>query len=349
MNTSENSVVKDPAADFAQANILANMRDALIAPPERFAVDNGNPVPGQIVLANEARFTSSYFSEPLTNYLVGWRDANNIEATLDFLFPPVQVPRRFEYKKADNAEAFYSETDDARAIGADFKRVEYKGSTQLEKTVNRGLTIRVDLDQVASQTNWRETYTARLLTRILRNELRRAVNSASSNATNTAKTWDTTAGKDPDQDILTDLIAAVDDSGVRPNRILYGDVAWNKRLISHRAQTSAGGYGSASLKLEELAGFLGVDKLMVSRERYQSAAAAKSKVTPDIVLLFFAEDGLSPDDPSNTKRFWTPVEGGGKYRVYEQPVSAKLVDLTIEHYSNPLVTSTVGLRKLTIS
>ena len=32
-------------------------------------------------------------------------------------------------------------------------------------------------------------------------------------ATNTAKTWDTTAGKDPDQDVLTDLIAAVEKAG----------------------------------------------------------------------------------------------------------------------------------------
>ena len=55
------------------------------------------------------------------------------------------------------------------------------------------------------------------------------------------------------------------------------------------------------------------------------------------------------DDPSNTKRFWTPVEGGGKYRVYEQPISSKLTDLTVEHYSNVVVTSSAGLRTLTIS
>ena len=39
----------------------------------------------------------------------------------------------------------------------------------------------------------------------------------------------------------------------------------------------------------------------------------------------------------------------GKYRVYEQPISSKLIDLTIEHYSNCSITSTVGLRKLTIT
>src|SRR5688572_15084792 len=96
--------------------------------------DNGQIQPGQVCLANESRFNSAFFSEPLTAYATGWRDPNNIEALLDFVAPPVQVGRRFEYKKADNSEAFLSDTDDFRAIGADFKRVEFKGSSQSDKT-----------------------------------------------------------------------------------------------------------------------------------------------------------------------------------------------------------------------
>lgn len=331
--------------------MITETQMSLIAfrPEERLAQDNGRLTPGQVALANESRFNAAFYSEPLTAYAVGWRDPNQLEETLDFIFPPVQAGRRFEFKKADNAEAFYSETDDQRALGADFKRVEYKGTTQLDKTYNKGLTMRVDLDQVDGMPNWREVFTARLLQRLLRSELRRAITAFSGAATNTAKTWDTSAGKDPDQDVLTDLIAAVDDSGVRPNRLLYGDVAWNKRLIAHRAQSSSGGYASAGLTPRELSGFLGVDGVRVSRERYQSTAIAKAKVTPDIVLEFFAEDGLGPDDPSHGKRFWSAVESGGKYRIYEQAVSAKMIDLTVEHYSNCVVTSTVGLRKLTIS
>ena len=331
--------------------MITETQMSLIAfrPEERLAQDNGRLTPGQVALANESRFNAAFYSEPLTAYAVGWRDPNQLEETLDFLFPPVQAGRRFEFKKADNAEAFYSETDDQRALGADFKRVEYKGTTQLDKTYNKGLTMRVDMDQVDGMPNWREVFTARLLQRLLRSELRRAITAFSGAATNTAKTWDTSAGKDPDQDVLTDLIAAVDDSGVRPNRLLYGDVAWNKRLIAHRAQSSSGGYASAGLTPRELSGFLGVDGVRVSRERYQSTAIAKAKVTPDIVLEFFAEDGLGPDDASHGKRFWSAVESGGKYRIYEQAVSAKMIDLTVEHYSNCVVTSTVGMRKLTIT
>ena len=185
--------------------------------------------------------------------------------------------------------------------------------------------------------------------RLLRNELKRAMELVLASATNTAKTWDTTAGKDPDQDILTELLASSDAMGLRSNRVIFGDVAWTKRLLAHRAQQSAGGFASAGLTPEQLAGFLGVEAVRISRDRYQSSAASKSKIVPDVVLMFYGQEAVTPDDPTHAKRFWSAVEGGGKYRVYEQQVNSKIVDLTVEHYSNVVLTSTIGLRKLTIS
>jgi hypothetical protein len=332
------------------SNVLIENTNPRIAPAlvglER---DNGQIQPGQVCLANESRFNAAFFSEPLTAYATGWRDPNNLESLLDFVASPVQVGRRFEYKKADNAEAFLSDQDDVRSIGADFKRVEFKGSTQTEKTLNKGLTVRVDLDVAGEMPNWRELYTARLLQRLLRNEFRRGMELILAAANNTAKTWDTTAGKDPDQDILSELMSSVDAMGVRANRVLFGDVAWHKRMLAHRAQASAGGYASAGLTPQELAGFLGVEGVRISRDRYQSTASAKTKIVPDIVLVFYGQEGATTEDATHAKRFWSAVEGGGKYRVYEQQVSSKIVDLTVEHYSNVLITSTVGLRKLTIT
>jgi hypothetical protein len=68
---------------------------------------------------------------------------------------------------------------------------------------------------------------------------------------------------------------------------------------------------------EELAGFLGVDGIRISRERFQSSASAKSRVTPDLVLLFNGLDDVTVDDPTHAKRFWSATESGGKFRVYE--------------------------------
>ena len=333
--------------ETANTTTIENQGSPLVTQP--LPSDHGSLVPGQLYLANESRFNSAFFSTPLTGYATGWRDPGKLDELLDFIAPPVQVARRFEFKAADHAEFFLSETDDSRAIGADFKRVEYKGSTQLGKTFNKGLTIRLDLDLVGQMSNWREVYTGRLLQRLLRNELRRIVDAISGAAAGTAKTWDSTAGKDPDQDILTELLSGSDESGLRCNRILFGDVAWNKRVLAHRAQATAGGYASAALTPDELAGILGVDGVRVSRDRWQSSASAKSRIVGDIVLTFFAMDNPGLEDASHAKRFWSPTEGGGIYRVYEQQVNSKLVDLTVEHYSTVMLLTTLGLRKLTIS
>lgn len=304
---------------------------------------------GDIEFANAARLTEAYFSEPLTAYAAGWKDPNNIEAALEFFAPRVPVNRRFEYAEAVNAEEFYSETDDIRAIGSDFKRVEYKSVKTSAKTANKGLTLIVDLDEEADTPGWEQAATAKLMRRLLRNELRRAITLISNAATNTAKTWDTTAGKDPDQDVQTDLVTAADASGIRPNRVGYGDTAWDKRRISHRAQNTAGGYASAGLTPEQVASALMLDQVYVSKERYSTSATARTQVVSNLVLMFFAEAGMSTEDASNVKRFVSGVDGGGSFRVFSQQLSAKLYAITVEHYSLIKITSTLGLRKFTVS
>jgi hypothetical protein len=123
-----------------------------------------------------------------------------------------------------------------------------------------------------------------------------------------------------------------------------------KRLLSLRAQNLKGQGNSSTLTPAELAAWLGVDELRVSKARYAASATAKTQVVANLILMFFAEAGQSPDEASNIKRFVSSVEGGGKLRVYEQQISAKLVDITVEHYSNIVITSSGdSIRKLTIS
>lgn len=315
------------------------------SPLEHF--EHGSAGVGTVGLENENRFSSRNFSIPLTQYALGWRDPNGIEDFLDFIAPPVQTGRRVEFKKATNGEQFYSEADDVRAIGAAFKTVDYTGTTAYAKTLNKGLRMRLDVDELDQQPDWEKAAVRQLKQRLLRNELRRVVAGLIAASANTAKTWDTTAGKDPDQDVLGELLTAVDASGVRPNRLVYGDIAWNKRAICHRAQNTAGGYASAGLTPETLAYFLGVEALKISRHRYQSSAAAKTKIVPDVVLGFYAENEPGIDDPSNSKRFWSQCRGGDMFGVYIEEIG-KFVDVTVEHYSVAVIPSVLGLRMLTI-
>ena len=335
MKTNSNKV---PKLAFLNTMALAGMAQK----------DDGRHIHDRVVEANAALFTESYFSEPLTSYATGFRDTNNIEESLQFYAPKVIVPRRFEFAQATNAEEFYSDgDDDERAIGGDFGKVEYTETKVNAKTINRGLKITVDLDEVADKEGWREQAVAKLMRRLKRNSLRRALALLSTAAVNTAKTWDTTAGKDPDQDIMNELILAATASGVRPNRIGFGDTAFSKRVLAHRAQNSAGGFASASLSPDQIAASLAVDGVHISRERY-STGGAKAEILGNLVLMFMALDAADKEDASNIKRFVSPTIGGGDVRVYEREVNEKLYDIVVEHYELTSITSTLGIRKFTV-
>ena len=308
-----------------------------------------NNASGAIYMANESRFVEANFSEPLTSYAVGWKDNTDIVETLNFLCPDVPVGRRFEFAKGTNSESFLSETDDIRAIGAAFKRVEFTSSKVNEKCYNKGLTVRVDLDNVNDQPMWKEQYTSRLIQRLYRNELRRAIALAVAAGTNTPKTWNGSAGQDPDAEMAAVLVAGTDDSGVELNRILIGANAWQKRFQTLRSANNPGGYTSSTLTPEQLAALLQVDKVLVSKQRYATSTTAKSQIVGNYVFAFSANDGMTPDDPSNLKRFVANTNDGQRFRVFEQQISSHLYDITVEHYSNIVVTSTLGIEKMTIS
>lgn len=334
-------------APAAPRESLANVLSAF-DPSERLANDDFNPPAGQLVLANEGRFESNFYSEPLTQFTVGWLEKQNVKATLDSIAPEVPVGRRFEFKKMANVEAFLSETDDVRAIGADFKRVEYTGTTVNEKTYNKGLTIRIDDDEQFGA-DWQERSVIRLTERLYRNELRRAIALLSAAANNTAVTWDSTAGKDPDFDVLAKIEASGDDRGLDSNMVLFGSTSWRKRALSHRAQNTAGGFASAMMSADELAQRYGVDQVVISRERYQSSASAKTQIVANKVIIYMAYPGIGKDDPSDIKRFVSAVAGGGFLRVYVQRMNAKSTDITVEHYSNLVTPDTLGMQQLTVS
>ena len=94
-----------------------------------------------------------------------------------------------------------------------------------------------------------------------------------------------------------------------------------------------------------------VDGMMVSKALYQSAewvSPTKSYILPQNCVAFYAQDNPTRDDPTNLKRFVTPV-ADGDFRVYRQPVGAKFVDISVEYYDVIVQTATVGIGQLTVS
>ncbi|MDR2576956.1 MAG: hypothetical protein LBC42_02820 [Puniceicoccales bacterium] len=309
--------------------------------------DSGNNEKGLICAANESRFMTANYSEPLTTFTVGWKDGENVEELLNFVAPVVHVGKRFEFKKANNGEMFLSEEDDVRAVGAAFKRIEFSGSTVMEKTLNKGLTVRIDHDDVAGD-DWQERYVQLLLRRLYRNELRRAIGALDGAAAETAEnvSWSEADGPNPDADIRRVLAAAADSVGVRPNRVLYGEGAWDIRSNVYDTQATAAAQRAATLSLEDLARKFFVDKICVFGARYRSGLTHQTIVGNE-VYIFNTRNDIVKDEPADIKRFVTPIDGHN-FRVYVEEHS-KYTDITVEHYSHIVVTSPAGIRKLIVA
>lgn len=303
---------------------------------------------GEYALANEERFTAAYYSEPLTQYATGWTDGENLQELIDFIAPRVPVGRRFEFKQAINAEAFLSEQDDDRAIGANFKRIEYKGQSQNAKTNNRGLVYRLDLDEEGAGVLTEELIVARILQRLRRNQYRRALTALlAACTTNTAKVWSTGTAI-PTEDATAAMTRALTDSGLIPNRMLVDWQAWVFRRQGLAAQFTAASLASYQQTLADWASMLPIDQAKVSKAVYQTSATQKTLIANSKVVFFIGQDAPSRDDPTNVKRFVTPV-GDGDFRVYRQPVGAKFVDISVEYYDTVVGTATVGAQSLTIT
>ena len=309
---------------------------------------------GQIRLANEAAVNNQFLSDALTQYSVGWTSPGGVlEAILETLTgAPVIVPKRFSFKKADNKKAFAAvEADeDVRAIGADFKRVTVQGETVDAHTVSKGLTIRVDRDELNDDPEAEQKAVAYLRTVLLRGEIVRAFTGLSAAATGgnaTTGTWTAAAKADADAEILAHLQTLADDAGLLPNRVFFGATAWAKRFTTMRASDAVAVSNGAGLTPQQLAGLYGVDSVDVCNERYQSGSGKATLLSNSLVLLYNAQSSGVKDDPSNIKRFVTKV-AGQDFAVFREEKAAFL-DITVAHQSLIAIPTALGVGKITVS
>ena len=330
------------AANASLGRVNANLSAELS--PDRHGLRYGD-----IVSANTSAFNSAHLSEPLTSYAFGVSDKSDLDQLLRAVAPEVPAARRFEYNTFPTLEAFLGGdgVNDIRPPNKDFSIVDTPTIGIVDSHLdNRGLSVLIDLDR-ETRPNWREYHTERLMNRCKRSRALRAIALLTAGATNGNVTWSTAAGKDPDQDVDDALLTSSQAAGVRPNIALYGDTAFALRRKAHRAQNTAGGFSSAGLTPAELAATLQIDSVEVCKSRY-SDGYSLSNVLGSLVLLYTAV-GQSAEDASNIKAFVGETDAGGAWAVYEQQVSAKIYKITVEHYDQVVLTSTLGIRSLTVA
>ena len=311
----------------------------------------GAPSKGVATLANESLFNNTFFSQPLTDFAVGYRNQEeDLQAMLDYLAPAVKAPRKFQYRVMNNKAAFDAITDgsDERALYGEFKVVTTHDGIVDDHTVSKGLTTIIDKDEREENPNVLEERTAWLKQLQLRADLLRAVALLNSLATNTAKTWSGSSGT-PDMDLRAAIKASRESMGLQPNRALYGGGAWDARLALLDKQNTAGAFAGLMRLESELARYARLREIRVNDLVYSVASGKQEIVTDNKVFVFSAYNEISTRDASNVKRFWSPVMGGGEWAVYVDETAAEIIKLTVHHKNKIVSPNTLGVRTLTIS
>ncbi len=303
---------------------------------------------GVIMAANDANFDAQHLNVPLNEYIVDVADMEGLDVLLEQAFPAVPVGRAFSYRTHDEKESFQLalNDEDIREIGGDFAQVRRTGTQVEGRTDNKGLIMILDNDQGGEDPAVQQNAVQNLRNRLLRTELYRGEALLEANDTAVTPNWGVSnTAADPDGDLVNSIDLGGDARGIDCNTVLYGGSAWVTRFLSLGLGSNAGRHQTRNLTPDQLRELVGADRLVKSKFRYQSSSTAKSKIVAGKVFAYYSKPGAMADDPSNIKRFVTPVPGGGAFRVYVEARLKRTV-VCVEHYSRLVLTSTLGIRKI---
>ena len=339
-----------------QAALAVNVMAMLGLPAsEAFTIHaaDDNFSPGRVLAFNASQFAGNNPHEFLTNYAVRFTDPlqDSLRAIREDFAPEVMSNNSsfVEYPVYTFGDSFLSldtAADARRAIGADYQTLRNTAKVMTtQRLPDIGLAVEVDEEEELLDTDWQQRKVAWLLGILDRTELRTAVALYVASANNTAKTWDTTAGKDPDQDVRT----IIDGMALAPNKIRFGPAAWNKRSLSLRAQNLAGQAQSAMLTPAQLSDLWAAD-VQVPRPQYATGASTASKIIGSYVMMFSSQPGMSRDDFSNLKTFVAPAKGGQRRAVYVRQVGDKRWRIAVSTGKRLVaLTSSLGAELITVS
>lgn len=292
---------------------------------------------GEVCLANDSLITQANWAPIPTTFGTGYADPNRnqLAALRDYLAPRRNSARKCIVRVYDEDEPF--ETVDYKKVKrnplGDFPEIKQRTvTTSTRLLVNRGLTCRLDRDQLPENPEWQNMHTAWMIDLLTRASILEAL--ALHTAIATADTWTWDSAANPDLDVKNTIInTLVPVIGFYPNRGLYGDQAGLQRQISYESQDKAVANAAAALLSDQqIATRTGLQQVRTQAERYDSSG---TKVTflGKKVLLFTGVDAETPEDPSNVVRHVAAATyGGGDYAVYVTEVGVKSIFITVENY-----------------
>ncbi len=310
---------------------------------------------GDIVAVNAASAFASSLAQDISGYLAGLpsTDESNL---LDLIAPPVMTADFFQFAKADDL-AYITEADDSdiRAVGANFKRIQFSGSTVTDGTVQKGLTQRVDHRTIpmingSRVAGWENNVAAGLKNRLIRAEKVRALSVLDAAANPTAVNWTSTpATANPDGDIRKAAERTRIATGLASTNLMIGSTAQQTRQDAYEAGARTNQSNHGDYNPQQIANYAQCRTGFIETGMRQSKKGATKVVTlGNVVYVYNAEKTPMVQDPSNIKRCWTPTLNGGMWMVFVQD-SAAWTDITVFHQSKVIIPISVGIEKLTVS
>lgn len=310
---------------------------------------------GTVCLSNDSLLRQSNPIEELTTFAASYDSmvGNRLKALRDFIAPPRPTTSRIFRLTTYNENEPWETVDYTkvkRGILADFAKVQQRTATKSDlQSVNRGLSVVLDRDQLKDKPEWQQMHTKWLIDMMMRATILEAVPLLEASATVANTVWD--AASNPDLEIKNDIITQANITGFYPTNLVYGDLAALKRQNAYESQLTAGSIMRAGQYSEDqIATAIGVRTVFINAERtLNSTEASKTEIIGSNALLFTALDE-SPMDASNIVRHVTTgAYGGGEYAVYLTNVGVKLIVLTVENYEYLHVQHTTGIQQIAVN
>ena len=310
---------------------------------------------GDIVAVNAASAFASSLAQDISGYLAGLPSTDESDL-LDLIAPPVMTADFFQFTKADDL-AYLTEADDSdiRAVGANFKRIQFSGTTVTDGTVQKGLTQRVDHRTIPMingswVAGWENNVAAGLKNRLIRAEKVRALSVIDAAANNTNVNWTTTpATANPDGDIRKAAERTRLATGLTATNLMIGSTAQQTRQDAYEAGARTNQANHGDYTPQQIANYAQCRTGFIETGIKQSKKGATKVVTlGNVAYVYNAEKSPMVQDPSNIKRCWSPTLNGGMWMVFVQE-NAAWTDITVFHQSKVIIPISVGIEKLTIS
>ncbi len=309
---------------------------------------------GQVCLANDSLIEQATYREEVTTFGIGYADPlrNQLASLRDFIAPRRTSGRNAVITSYDEDEPFkvvdYKKVK--RNPGVEFAEVKQRTSTKGTRLIpNRGLTVRLDRDQLKDKPMWQEMHTSWLIDMLIRASIIEAITLLRAAAVSDTFLWNVDANPDLDlKNVAVNILAPA--VGFKPNRALFGEEATLLRQIAYESQDNAGAtIRAAMMNDQQLAAALGMDAVRTNAERYNNASGVKQTFLGSRVLLFTGVDAETPEDGSNIVRHVAAASyGSGEYAVYVTEQGVKTVFITVENYELLNVQHTTGVMDIAV-